>query len=119
MENQKASSLINCRSSGLRVCSAAGSTAAMLSGGGLPMPILSRELQYMVREPISPRAADVPLMHCFVKPDESLNVAWYSQGGAIYVDGSHVLYSVQHGDVIELSTKAPILRVYLPENLLR
>ncbi|XP_078433471.1 NAD(H) kinase 3 isoform X2 [Wolffia australiana] len=44
---QKGSSLVKCRSSGLRVCTAAGSTAAMASAGGFPMPISSGELQFM------------------------------------------------------------------------
>ncbi|KAJ6793102.1 putative NADH kinase [Iris pallida] len=118
-DNQNSSSLVNCRSSGLRVSTAAGSTAAMLSAGGFPMPILSREIQYMVREPISPRHVDVPFMHGLVKPDESIHVTWCSKEGAIYVDGSHVFYSIQHGDVIELSTKAPILKVYLPQSRIK
>ncbi|XP_011098178.1 probable NADH kinase isoform X6 [Sesamum indicum] len=46
------SSLLHSRSSGLRVSTAAGSTAAMLSAGGLEMPILSKELQYMRGVPI-------------------------------------------------------------------
>ncbi|XP_020274422.1 probable NADH kinase [Asparagus officinalis] len=112
-------SLINCRSSGLRTCTPAGSTAAMLSAGGFPVPISSRELQYMVREPISPKAMDIPWMHGLVKHDESVHVAWYSKEGAMYVDGSHVSYSIQHGDVIEISTKAPSLKVYLSQSLLR
>eukprot|EP00899_Mesostigma_viride_P028971 jgi/Mesvir1/9259/Mv03124-RA.2 len=41
------------RSSGLRVCSAMGATAAMRSAGGLPMHPLSPLLQYMVVEPIA------------------------------------------------------------------
>lgn len=111
-KNKNISSLINCRSSGVRVCTAAGSTAAMLSGGGFPMPIESREIQYMVREPLTPRAIDVPHMHGLVKHDESMHIAWYSKEGAIYVDGSHVSYAVRHGDVIELSSEAPTLKVY-------
>ncbi|XP_020676494.1 probable NADH kinase [Dendrobium catenatum] len=46
-DDQKWSSLVNCRSSGLRICTAAGSTAAMLSAGGFTMPISSSDLQFM------------------------------------------------------------------------
>ncbi|GMN71138.1 hypothetical protein TIFTF001_054043 [Ficus carica] len=46
--DQSFSPLVHCRSSGLRVSTAAGSTAAMLSAGGFPMPIISRDLQYLV-----------------------------------------------------------------------
>lgn len=81
------------------------------------MPMSSRELQYMVREPISPRAVDIPWMHGLVRPEESMHITWYGKDGAMYIDGSNVLYSVQHGDAIKLSTKAPTLKVYLPQSL--
>lgn len=108
------SPLVNCRSSGLRVSTAAGSTAAMLSAGGFTMPILCRDLQYMVREPISPTAANAALMHGLVKPDQSMEAAWFSKEGFIYIDGSHVFFPIQNGDVIEISSKAPGLKVFLP-----
>ncbi|KAG8056489.1 hypothetical protein GUJ93_ZPchr0002g23793 [Zizania palustris] len=78
----ESSHLINCRSSGLRVATSAGSTAAMLSAGGFVMPISSHELQYMIREPISPRDADKPLLHGFVKQDQHMLVVWYNEEGA-------------------------------------
>ncbi|MQL78668.1 hypothetical protein Taro_011093 [Colocasia esculenta] len=107
-QNQDPSSLLNCRSSGLRVSTAAGSTAAMLSAGGFSMPITSKDLQYMVREPISPK--DMDTMHGLVKCNQSMHAMWYCKEGAIYVDGSHVIFQVQHGDTIEISSKAPTLK---------
>lgn len=83
------------------------------------MSIYTQDLQYMVREPISSRAADPPLMHGLIRPDELMHVAWYSKEGVIYVDGSHVFYSIQHGDTIEISREAPVLKVYLSESLPR
>ncbi|KAJ0964845.1 hypothetical protein J5N97_025983 [Dioscorea zingiberensis] len=118
IDEQKTSSLVNCRSSGLRVSTAAGSTAAMLSAGGFPMPIMSHDLQYMVREPILPRLVDVPLLHGLVKPNQSIEVTWYSKEGTIYIDGSHEFCSMRHGDTIRISTEAPMLKVYLPQSLL-
>ncbi|XP_039143546.1 probable NADH kinase [Dioscorea cayenensis subsp. rotundata] len=114
--DQNISNLVNCRSSGFRVSTAAGSTAAMLSAGGFPMPILSRDLQYMVREPILPRQIDAPLLHGLVKPNQSIEATWYSKEGTIYIDGSHVFCSMQHGDTIEISSNAPMLKVYLSQN---
>ncbi|KAL2466762.1 NADH kinase [Abeliophyllum distichum] len=111
------SSLLNCRSSGLRVSTAAGSTAAMLSAGGFTMPILSKELQYMVREPISP-GASVHSMHGLVKFEETMDITWFCREGNIYIDGSHVVHSIQQGDTIGLSSRAPMLKVYLPSHLL-
>ncbi|XP_011082799.1 NADH kinase-like isoform X1 [Sesamum indicum] len=111
------SSLLHCRSSGLRVSTAAGSTAAMLSAGGSAMPILSKELQYMVREPISPGATS-HLMHGTVKSYETMDIGWFCREGLLYIDGSHVVHSVQLGDTIELSSGAPPLKVYLSPHLL-
>lgn len=109
--------MVNCRSSGLRVSTAAGSSAAMLSAGGFPMPILSQDLQYMVREPILPGASNSHLMHGVIKSDQTILVTWYKKEGKVYIDGSHVFRSINHGDTIEVSSKAPILKVYLPPHL--
>ena len=114
----ESSRLINCRSSGLRVSTAAGSTAAMLSAGGFVMPLSRRELQYMIREPISPTDDDKPLLHGLVKQEQHMLVVWYNQEGAVYFDGSHVVHSIQHGDTLEISSYAPTLKVFLPEHLL-
>ncbi|PKI60066.1 hypothetical protein CRG98_019551 [Punica granatum] len=104
------SPIVNCRSSGLRVSTAAGSTAAMLSAGGVKMPILSRDIQYMVREPILPGASS-SLMRGFVKPGQSMGTSWFCKEGVIYIDGSHECHQIKHGDTIEISTKAPVLRL--------
>uniref|UniRef100_A0A5B7C4G4 NADH kinase n=1 Tax=Davidia involucrata TaxID=16924 RepID=A0A5B7C4G4_DAVIN len=117
-ESQPYSPLVNCRSSGLRVSTAAGSTAAMLSAGGFAMPILSKDLQYMVRETISHGEANSSPMHGVVKFDETMDASWFCKEGLIYIDGSHVFYSLQHGDTIELSPRAPVLKVFLPHHLL-
>ncbi|KAA8524037.1 hypothetical protein F0562_010532 [Nyssa sinensis] len=116
-EGQPCSPLVNCRSSGLRVSTAAGSTAAMLSAGGFAMPILSKDLQYMVREPISPGEANASLIHGVVKFDETMDTSWFCKEGLIYIDGSHVFYSLRHGDTIELSPRAPVLKVFLRHHI--
>ncbi|CAN6694109.1 unnamed protein product [Malus baccata var. baccata] len=115
-DDQPCSLLVHSRSSGLRVSTAAGSTAAMLSAGGFPMPILSQDLQYMVREPISPGNAS-SLMHELIKSHQSREATWLSKEGVIYIDGSHVCYSIQDGNAIEISSNAPILKVFLPHHL--
>ncbi|PON69824.1 NAD kinase [Parasponia andersonii] len=113
--DQSVSPMVHCRSSGLRVSTAAGSTAAMLSAGGFPMPILSHDLQYMVREPIS---AGESSTHGLVKSDQSMDLMWFCKEGVIYMDGSHVCYSIKNGDTVEISSKAPPLKVFLPHHLL-
>ncbi|CAH8318986.1 unnamed protein product [Eruca vesicaria subsp. sativa] len=105
---------VNCRSSGLRVCTAAGSTAAMLSAGGFVMPMLSSDLQFMVREPISP-GPTLAQMHSSFKAGQTMDVNWYSDHGTIYIDGCQVNYIVQLGDTIEISSDAPVLNVFLSQ----
>ncbi|GFS40701.1 NAD(H) kinase 3 [Actinidia rufa] len=117
-DGQPCSDLVNCRSSSLRVSTAAGSTAAMLSAGGFGISILSKDLQYLTREPILLGAANSSLMHGVVKSDESMENVWYCKERLIYVDGAHVVYSIQHGDTIELSSSATVLKVFLPNPLL-
>ncbi|KAI4387994.1 hypothetical protein MLD38_000373 [Melastoma candidum] len=118
VHRSSSSAQTNCRSSGLRVSTSAGSTAAMLSAGGHRMPILSRDLQYMVREPISPGKAS-SLMHGFVSPNESMEVGWSCDKGVIYVDGCHVRFPIKLGDRVQIaSSSAPVLKVYLPSRLL-
>ncbi|PRQ30889.1 putative phosphotransferase with an alcohol group as acceptor [Rosa chinensis] len=104
---QPCSPLVSSRSSGLRVSTAAGATAAMLSAGGFPMPILSQDLQYMVREPIALGAAS-SFMHGFINPQQSMEATWFCKEGIIYIDGTHVRCSVKNGDRIEISSKAPV-----------
>nr|XP_028945291.1 NADH kinase-like [Malus domestica] len=111
-DGELCSPLVNSRSSGLRVSTAAGSTAAMLSAGGFPMPILSQDLQFMVREPISPGNTS-RFMHGLIKSHQSMEVTWFCKEGVVYIDGSHVFFSIQNGDAIEISSKAPILKVFL------
>ncbi|KAG8502384.1 hypothetical protein CXB51_000413 [Gossypium anomalum] len=113
-DDETCSPLVNCRSSGLRISTAAGSTAAMHSAGGFPMPILCRDLQYMVREPISQGPAISRLMHGLIKSDQSMDASWFSKEGFVYFDGSHVFHTIQNGDTIEISSKAPVLQVVLP-----
>ncbi|KAK1418118.1 hypothetical protein QVD17_27257 [Tagetes erecta] len=117
-DSQSSSPLVNCRSSGLRVSTAAGSSAAMLSAGGFPMPILSKDLQYMVREPISRDASQLNLMHGTIKPNQSMDIDWYTKDGLIFIDGSHPVHPVQHGDIIQVSSHAPALKIFLPNHLL-
>lgn len=117
-DGHSCSPLVKCRSSGLRVSTAAGSTAAMLSAGGFAMPILSKDLQYMVREPISPGADTSNFMHGVIKSGESVDTTWFCKEGQIYIDGSQNVRSIQYGDTIELSSEAPILKLFLPPHLL-
>lgn len=70
----------------------------------------------MVREPISPGATS-DHMHGLIKPDQTIVATWTCRKGVIYIDGSHINYTIKAGDIIEISSKAPVLKVLLPHQL--
>jgi NAD+ kinase len=101
------------RSSGLRVCTAAGSTAAMRSAGGEPMHYSSRELQFMDREPIYFDHAPPPSSgHGFYGKDETMILRWNSRAGTVFLDGAHVTHEVKMGDQISIVADAPELLLF-------
>jgi len=71
----------------------------------------------MTREPISSGAAS-DLMHGLIKHDQTLVATWTCRKGVIYIDGSHINHAIQDGDIIEISSRAPVLKVILPHHLL-
>lgn len=104
--------VIHSRSSGLRVSTATGSTAAMKSAGGTVMPILSTKLQYMVREPNSPHPKHSSFLQGFLENDHVLQVNWRCRKGFVYIDGSHLCYPINFGCKIDVSNHAPPLRIF-------
>ncbi|KAL3689866.1 hypothetical protein R1sor_016175 [Riccia sorocarpa] len=110
--NEPRTPLVHSRSSGLRICTAAGSTAAMASAGGEPMDLLSRDLQFMIREPISPHPRFREYLKGWITPTEVLKVRWCCRQGVIHFDGSHVSQQVKFGSVIEFSSNAPLLKIF-------
>jgi NAD+ kinase len=101
------------RSSGLRTCTASGSTAAMRSAGGEPMHYLSRRMQFMDREPIYHDHAPPPSDgHGFYEDGKEMCLRWNSRVGTVYLDGAHVTHEVKMGDRVTLSTNAPPLRLF-------
>ncbi|KAH7415965.1 hypothetical protein KP509_14G069000 [Ceratopteris richardii] len=111
--SEPVSPYIHTRSSGLRICTGVGSTAAMRSAGGYTMAPTSTELQYMVREPIITEPSQQSFMHRIIQEDEMLEVRYTGRQGAIYIDGMYVCQNVEFGDAIKFSTNAPKLQMFL------
>ena len=88
------------KSSGLWVSTAAGSTAAIRSSGGEVMPIGSRRLQFVVREPYrDPGRTDRMVTRGFIKPEQALEVVSRIRAGRLYLDGPHT------GMVIDIGSR--------------
>lgn len=104
---------IHCRSSGIRICTSAGATAAMRSAGGYPMALPSPDLQYMVREPIAPHPRFKDYLHGWVRPGEVMNLRWGCRRGMLYFDGSHDVHEIKFSSTIQFSSSAPALKIFV------
>ena len=99
------------KSSGVWFASAAGSTAAIRSAGGRRMPLRSRCLQYLVREPYVAEGPTYRLRKGLVGPAVQVELTSKTRQGRLYIDGSHRYQPCGLGDVVQVSTAAPPLRV--------
>lgn len=103
------------KSSGVWVCTAAGSSAAMLSAGGVLMPLDSQLLQYRVRELFPPSLTNEqePLMAGLTS---SLEVVSKMTDARIFLDGRFASVPVQWGDHIKVRrSNRPLTWVCSPE----
>lgn len=91
------------RSSGIWVGPAAGSTAAQRSAGGQVLPLESRDLQFVVREPYEPRGNRFELVRGLVGSGESLRVRNKMTEARLYADGYHRAHEVRLGQLVTMS----------------
>ena len=85
------------KSSGIWIGPPAGSTAAQLSAGGRVMPIGSKRLQYVVREPYLPPEGSYRHVRGLVDPGETLVIISKIREGRVYMDGPHHARDVRMG----------------------
>ncbi|MBV8881143.1 MAG: NAD(+)/NADH kinase [Planctomycetaceae bacterium] len=95
------------RSSGLWISTAAGSTAGIRSAGGRRMPITSKRLQYLVREPYTWPQRRYRLSRGFAA---ELGLQTLTVGLGLWIDGSRIRYDLGLGDRVELRP-SPALQV--------
>jgi NAD+ kinase len=94
------------KSSGLWVGPAAGSTAAQRSAGGRVLPLASRKLQYVVREPYRPWPEQTPpareprLTRGLIDDGHALALKSKMRSARLFLDGDHIAYDVSIGDVL-------------------
>jgi NAD+ kinase len=91
------------KSSGIWVATAAGSTAAIASAGGRPLPLGSAQLQFVVREPYRHGRAVPRLLHGFVRAGERLMLRSQIRAGRLFIDGPRRFLTVEIGARLELS----------------
>ena len=91
------------RSSGIWIGPPAGSTAAQRSAGGRILPLGSRQLQLVVREPYTPRGKKNALARAIVKPTQRVLVTSKMDDSSLFLDGPQRTIPVRLGDEIEFS----------------
>lgn len=89
------------RSSGFWVGTAAGSTAAQRSAGGRVLPLVSRNLQLVVREPYYPWGGKpYRMLRLLAEPNESIVVKSKMAEASLFLDGPYEVVRVRLGDVM-------------------
>ncbi len=92
------------RCSGMWISTPAGSTAAIHSAGGRPMPLNSRRLQFLVREPYKKKGENYRFLKGFVKAGEVIRIDSMMREGRLYIDGPDVSYTLGYGSVLKIKT---------------
>lgn len=88
------------KSSGFWIGPAAGSTAAQHSAGGRILPLTSKCLQLVVREPFTPAGERLRLRRALVREGSQLVVRSKMDDGRIFLDGPHHAFVVRIGDEV-------------------
>lgn len=100
------------KSSGIWVSTPAGSTAAIRSAGGYVLPLDSKRLQFLVREPYPMRSHAYHFLKGIRPLGERFEVISKMHDGRIFVDGPHISYPFSIGDVVAIDADAPPLVMY-------
>ncbi len=90
------------RSSGLWVGPAAGSTAAQRSAGGKVLPLESKRIQYVIREPYTPAGERLRYPRGLVENGDELVLRSKMREAKVFLDGHRIVHSVTMGDVLTM-----------------
>ncbi len=99
------------RSSGFWIGPAAGSTAAQRSAGGRVLPLGSKKLQLVVREPYAPFNKRYRLLRVLVDPGSRVVVQSQMQEACMFLDGPYKVIDIRLGDETEFRVSKEPLRV--------
>lgn len=99
------------RSSGVWVSTAAGSTAAIYAAGGTPLPITSRQMEYLVREPYY-HGKYYRLLQEILSETARIQIESQVADGIISMDGSQIQYPAPAGSRITITAARHPLKLY-------
>ncbi len=101
------------KSSGIWISTASGSTAAIHSAGGKIMPLESKKLQYLVREPFLQGGKHYRIQKGFLSSRQKIVFIPQMSRGYLFVDGYHVCYPIQCGERVEIELANKPIRAVL------
>ncbi|PIR20117.1 MAG: hypothetical protein COV45_09095 [Deltaproteobacteria bacterium CG11_big_fil_rev_8_21_14_0_20_47_16] len=99
------------RSSGVWISTAAGSTAAIYAAGGTPLPITSKQMEYLVREPYY-HGKYYRLVQGILSETARIQIRSHVAEGIISIDGSHIQYPAPEGAEITVAAAKHPLKLY-------
>ena len=103
------------RSSGIWIGPAAGSTAAQRSAGGKVLPLHSRKLQLVVREPYTPAGKRYRMTKLELGDGEALHVESKMDDSTLFFDGPYRNVPVRLGDSVSFfASDEPLTVLGLP-----
>lgn len=100
------------KSSGIWISTAAGSTAAIRSAGGLVLALESPRIQYLVREPCPPTVGLYRHVKGIRDPSHRFEVVSKMPEGRVYLDGPHVGAAFSVGQVLTIEPDVEPLRIF-------
>lgn len=100
------------RSSGLWIAGPSGSTAGIASAGGRRMPLLSRRIQFRVRELYRAPSRKYELASGFVAPGETLLLESRMEDGWLFLDGARTSYRFPFGAKAEVRVSPSPLHLF-------
>jgi NAD+ kinase len=99
------------RSSGCWIGTAAGSTGALHSAGGRSMPLRSRQLQLVVREPYTPPGTSMTMRRVLVPWGVALTMRTKMDKAVLFLDGPYRRINLGLGDVVQFVASNEALNV--------
>ncbi len=99
------------KSSGVWIGPAAGSTAAQRSAGGRVLPLTSKRIQFVVREPYVPRGERLRLLRGVVEDGGTIELLCKMRAAKVFLDGVHIVRDVGLGDALRMTRSTESLVV--------
>ncbi len=99
------------RSSGVWFSSAAGSTGAISSAGGVKLPLGSKNIQYKPRELYHGIGTAYKLNGGRIRTGASIDITSRMSHGRVFLDGAHIKYPLTFGKTLRISTSPHYVRM--------